>query len=84
MAVTDPGSSSAAELQRGSFERACTYCGARFQVEVARRSGDNAAQSFACPECGMSYEVRAAFAPQVRLISPRSDGKDDRYQETMF
>jgi hypothetical protein len=28
--------------------------------------------------------VRAAFAPQVRLISPRSDGKDDRYQETMF
>jgi predicted RNA-binding Zn-ribbon protein involved in translation (DUF1610 family) len=72
------------ELQRGAFEKTCTYCGAHFQVEVARRSGENAAQGFACPECGKSYEVRAVLAPQVRLVTPRSDGKDDQYQETMF
>jgi DNA-directed RNA polymerase subunit RPC12/RpoP len=71
-------------LQKGSFEKACTYCGARFVIEVTRRSGDNAAQSYACPECGKGNEVRAALAPEVRLVSPRSDGKDDQYQETMF
>jgi predicted RNA-binding Zn-ribbon protein involved in translation (DUF1610 family) len=74
----------APDLQRGSFEKACTYCGAHFIIDVVRRSGDNAAQPYACPECGKTGEVRAVAAPQVRLVSPRSDGKDDQYQETMF
>jgi len=82
--VTDPQTSSATGFEQGSFEKTCTYCGAHFQVDIARRSGENTAQSFACPECGRTYEVRAAQAPQVRLVSPRSDGKNDGYQETMF
>ncbi|MGZ5785540.1 MAG: hypothetical protein ACXWJM_06435 [Ramlibacter sp.] len=82
--MTDPQTSSATGLEQGSFEKACTYCGAHFQVDIARRSGANAAQPFACPECGKTYEVRAVLAPQVRLVSPRNDGKDDQYQETMF
>ena len=82
--MTDPQPSSASAFEQGSFEKTCTYCGAHFQVDIVRRSGDNAPRSFACPECGRTYEVRAALAPQVRLVSPRGDGKDDRYQETMF
>jgi transcription elongation factor Elf1 len=82
--VTDPQPSSASGFEQGSFEKTCAYCGAHFQVDIARRSGENVPQPFACPECGRTYEVRAAQAPQVRPVSPRSDGKDDRYQETMF
>jgi predicted RNA-binding Zn-ribbon protein involved in translation (DUF1610 family) len=80
----DSPASSSPDLQRGSFEKACTYCGARFVIDVTRRRGDNAAQPYACPECGKTGEVRAVLAPQVRLVSPRTDGKDDQYQETMF
>lgn len=71
-------------LQKGGFEKACDYCGARFEVAVARLPGGNAARAFACPECGKAYEVRAASHPAVRLVSQRTDGKVDRYQETMF
>jgi len=76
--------SGAAPIEKGSFERACDYCGARFDVEVSRQSGSNHAQGFACPECGRHYEVRAAVPPLVRLVAQRTDGKGDRYQETMF
>jgi hypothetical protein len=76
--------SGAVPFEKGSFEKACDYCGAHFEVAVSRQSGGNRAQGFACPECGRSYEVRAALPPSVRLISKRTDGKGDRYQETMF
>ncbi|MEO5669173.1 MAG: hypothetical protein ABIR26_00650, partial [Ramlibacter sp.] len=70
--------------QAGDFEKACDYCGARFEVAFSRVPGGNAARDFACPECGKAYEVRAASQPAVRLVMPRTDGKADRYQETMF
>ena len=76
--------SGAGSLETGAFDKACDYCGARFEVAVARVSGSNRAQAFVCPQCGKHYEVRAAQAPSVRLIAPRTDGKKDRYQETMF
>ena len=50
----------------------------------ARAADGNEAFDCACPECGKSYEVEAAMQPGVRLVAPRTDGKDDRYQETMF
>ena len=66
------------------FEQSCKYCGARFEVSVAYQAGSDAAQDYGCPECGKDDQVRAARPPTVRLISPRTDGKTDRYQETMF
>ena len=37
-----------------------------------------------CPECGRGEEVHSLLPPLVRLLSPRTDGKSDRYQETIF
>jgi hypothetical protein len=68
----------------GTFEKSCTYCGARFRVRASQLAGENELRSYECPGCGKQYEVQAAAAPQVRLLRGRSDGKDDRYQETMF
>ena len=41
-------------------------------------------QEYECPECGKVYQADAAVQPEVHLLRPRSDGKDDRYQDTMF
>lgn len=72
------------DFERSTFLKHCVYCGAWFEVAVARLSGSNEPEDYACPECGKQYEVRAAMQPSVHLIARRTDGKDDRYQETMF
>lgn len=66
------------------FEKACAYCGARFRVLATSGADDPHSEEVACPECGKTYEVEAAGEPEVQLLRPRSDGKSDRYQETMF
>lgn len=66
------------------FEQSCRYCGARFRVLATPPPDASHRESYACPECGKSYEVEAAAEPEVQLLQPRTDGKDDRYQETMF
>ena len=68
----------------GVFEKSCTYCGARFRVLASQLPGENELRSYDCPGCGKQYEVMAAAEPQVRQLRARTDGKDDRYQETMF
>jgi DNA-directed RNA polymerase subunit RPC12/RpoP len=75
-------------FERSSFIHACVYCGARFEVLVSRQHGndehEDEDEDYACPECGKGYSVRAALPPLVNLVHARSDGKGDRYQETMF
>jgi hypothetical protein len=66
------------------FEKACTYCGARFRVLADAGADFPHREEIACPECGKAYAVEAASEPEVQLLRPRSDGKSDRYQETMF
>jgi hypothetical protein len=66
------------------FEKSCGYCGARFRVLAPQAEGENRTQDYDCPECGKSYEIEAAAEPRVRLLKSRTDGKDDRYQETLF
>ena len=66
------------------FERSCAYCGARFRVLATLDPDHPRREAYACPECGKTYETEAAGEPQVQLLRPRSDGKTDRYQETMF
>jgi transcription elongation factor Elf1 len=66
------------------FEKSCGYCGARFRVLASHLPQRDVPEQYGCPECGKHYEVEAAVEPEVRLLTPRSDGKHDRYQETMF
>jgi hypothetical protein len=76
------------EFQRSSFVQSCAYCGARFAVYVSRERGlgphGGDEEDYACPECAKSYHTHAALEPMVSLLAKRSDGKNDRYQETMF
>jgi DNA-directed RNA polymerase subunit RPC12/RpoP len=66
------------------FEKACAYCGARFRVVLSHQPEADHSEEYACPECGKHYEAEAAQEPEVRLVGRRTDGKRDRYQETMF
>lgn len=67
-----------------SFDQSCAYCGARLRVLVAHGPFSDQLHDYCCPECGKHYEVGAAHAPRVVLLEPRRDGKDDRYQDTLF
>jgi transposase-like protein len=66
------------------FEKTCGYCGARFRVLASRSAGASRPQAYDCPGCAKQYEVEAAAPPEVHMLRGRTDGKDDRYQETMF
>lgn len=65
------------------FEQSCAYCGARFRVLASHPPRIDHHEEYACPECGKRYTTDAA-EPQVQLLHRRSDGKNDRYQDTMF
>jgi DNA-directed RNA polymerase subunit RPC12/RpoP len=67
-----------------AFEKSCSYCGARFRVLATHADGTGHRAEYDCPECGKSYATEADDQPQVELLRARTDGKDDRYQETMF
>ena len=71
-------------FERISFVRPCVYCGARLAVFVSREAGSGETHSYDCPECGKDYMVHAALEPLVSVLEARSDGKDDRYMETLF
>jgi uncharacterized Zn-finger protein len=73
-----------AKLGSSVFEKSCAYCGAKFRVVLSHHAGGDRHEDYGCPECGKRYEVDAGVEPEVRLVGPRTDGKDDRYQETMF
>jgi len=66
------------------FENTCVYCGARFRVLAAPGPDDGAVTEYACPDCGKTYDLQGCDEPEVKLLRRRTDGKDDRYQETMF
>ncbi len=72
------------DFRRSSFVQCCAYCGARFEVLLSRQAGEDAHEEYACPECSKGYSTHAALPPLVSLLSRRSDGKSDTYQETMF
>jgi hypothetical protein len=66
------------------FEKSCGYCGARFRVLASKAPEQSQPEDYACPECGKRYETDAVIQPEVHLLHGRTDGKFDRYQETMF
>jgi uncharacterized protein with PIN domain len=71
-------------FERISFVKPCLYCGARLAVFVSREAGSSEEHCYDCPECGKDYTVHAALEPLVSVLEPRTDGKDDRYVETLF
>ena len=71
-------------FERSTLQKTCRYCGAQLEVRLARAPDGNEPFEYECPECGKEYEVEAALQPEVQLVAPRTDGKTDRYQETMF
>jgi hypothetical protein len=71
-------------FQKTSLPKSCAYCGAMFELLLARAVEGNEAFDYDCPECGKEYAAEAAMPPDVKLTAPRTDGKTDRYQETMF
>jgi hypothetical protein len=68
----------------GIFEKTCAWCGARFRVLATHIAEGHEHRDYACPDCGKQYSLEASDEPEVRLLQRRSDGRDDRYQETMF
>lgn len=70
--------------ESSSFERPCAYCGAGLRVHVAHGPFADHREEYACPECGMRYEIEAARRPRVELVEGRRDGKTDGYQDTLF
>ncbi|NML46105.1 hypothetical protein HHL11_20325 [Ramlibacter sp. G-1-2-2] len=79
----EPGDDEAG-LAVSIFEKSCLYCGARFRVLAPHGQQGDHREEYACPECGKEYQVDASVEPEVQLLQPRRDGKNDRYQETMF
>lgn len=66
------------------FEKTCSFCGARLRVLVSRLPDRFEREDYHCPQCDKRYQVEAIEEPEVQLLSPRTDGRLDRYQETMF
>jgi DNA-directed RNA polymerase subunit RPC12/RpoP len=66
------------------FEKSCAYCGARFRVLATQGPYESVEAQYECPDCGKGYRIEGADDPEVQLLRPRTDGKNDRYQETMF
>lgn len=71
-------------FERSSVRQTCDYCGAVFEVLLARLPDADVQEDYHCPECDKRFTVIAALQPLVRLRRKRRDGKSDRYQDTMF
>ena len=71
-------------FERSSFIKVCGYCGARLAVFVSREPGSGEEHGYECAECGKDYLVHAALEPLVSVLEGRTDGKNDRYEETLF
>lgn len=61
------------------WEMTCNYCGCVFRIENQLQDGHNESEEYYCPECNKEFKIRACITPQVTLISKRTDGKKDKY-----
>jgi len=63
-----------------NFQQTCGFCGCVFRVEItwrtsySYRSGQDE-QTYSCPECWRDCRIKTSTAPQVVLISKRTDGR---------
>lgn len=61
------------------WEQTCDYCGCVFRMQSQLQDGHNESEEYYCPECRKEYRIRACITPTVTLISGRTDGKTDLY-----
>jgi hypothetical protein len=67
-----------------SLEETCDYCGATLEVSAAEVAGGKRLHPYVCPQCSKTHSVMCAGHPHVRVLKPRTDGKGNNYQETLF
>ena len=66
------------------LEKTCDYCGARLEVTSAEVGGEARPHRYACLQCGKIDEVLTTGNPHVRVLAPRTDGRTNGYQQTVF
>jgi hypothetical protein len=67
-----------------SIEKTCDYCGAKLEISSVAMHAEPHPYHYACPQCGRGYDIASFAPPHIRVVAPRTDGKTDSYQETMF
>jgi hypothetical protein len=65
-------------------EKACDYCGAGLEVSAAEFAGEPQPHTYVCPQSGKNHELVCTGPPHVRVLHPRTDGRTNRYEQTMF
>ena len=67
-----------------TFEKLCDFCGAKLEVSSVALHAEPHPYHFMCPECNKDYAISSFAPPHVRLLARRTDGKTDKYQQTVF
>jgi hypothetical protein len=72
-------------LTPSDFQQTCGFCGCVFRVEITWRTSysykaSQDTQAYSCPECRRDCRIKTSTAPQVILISKRTDGRVDLYR----
>jgi predicted RNA-binding Zn-ribbon protein involved in translation (DUF1610 family) len=62
-----------------SDEHTCDYCGAVIATIITKQTAHNEREEYYCPECKKEYSAKASMPIRVQLVSPRTDGRTDRY-----
>lgn len=72
------------EYCRSNNVETCDYCGATYTVFVPEQKGHMDSEEYFCPECGKGYSCWASNTPRVDLLTKRTDGKTDRYDNSAW
>lgn len=70
------------EYCKSCDEEICDNCGAKYKVFIPAQKGHMESEEYFCPECNKGYSCWASNTPRVDLISARTDGKKDKYDNT--
>ena len=63
----------------------CDYCNAKIEVRYVIQTGHNEKEEYNCPECNKLFHSKASLPIQqhdVKLLSPRTDGKTDKFKNS--
>jgi hypothetical protein len=67
-------------LTASQFQQTCGYCGCVFRVEITWQTSysykaGRDTQSYSCPECRRECRIKTSTAPEVTLLSKRTDNR---------
>ena len=61
-------------------DQVCEHCGCTFRVKVYKQTAHNEREQYVCPECHKSYYTNASMPPEVTMLKPRTDGRNDKLE----